>query len=80
MTAPSAYDDALRLAATHGTAFYVNRHAISRDEEVLAADGYRGRLCCAVAHPDGQLERVVRGYSHAVALSQILNLSTETTK
>jgi hypothetical protein len=66
----NAYDEALRKAAASGRAFYVNQHAVGRDEEILLADPYKTRLCCAVAHPDGTLERVVQGFSLAAALNQ----------
>lgn len=78
MTTATAYDQALALAATHGRAFYVNRVPVTRDDEVLLAEKHRDRLCCAVAHPDGTLERVVQGYSHAVAMT--FNPSNEITK
>jgi hypothetical protein len=65
----TACQEAIQLAAMHGCDFYVNRHAVSRNEEVLLAEPHKNRLCCAVAHPDGTLEFVVQGYSHAVALT-----------
>jgi hypothetical protein len=65
----NAYEEALQKAAAHGRRFYVNRYEVRRGEEVLLADAHQMRLCCAIAHPDGTLERVVQGYCHAVALS-----------
>lgn len=65
----NAYQQALKLASAKGMDFYVNRHSISRNEEILLAEPHKARLCCAVAHPDGKLEYIVQGYSHAVAMT-----------
>jgi hypothetical protein len=65
----TAYDEAIQAAAATGRPFFVNRLTVNRDEQVLVAQPGEGRLCCAIAHPDGTLERVVQGYCHAVALS-----------
>lgn len=68
----TAYDEAIAKAVTEGRPFYVNKHCAG-DELVLLADPYKATQCCAVAHPDGRLDFVVQGYSHAVALSHPSN-------
>lgn len=66
----TATDQALALAASTGRDHFVNVYRPSRDEQYLCVNDYSDRGCCAIAHPDGTLERVVQGYSHAVALTQ----------
>jgi hypothetical protein len=59
---PDPYQHALKTAALTGRLHYVNRYG-----DALLADSFKTRLCCAVAHPDGTLERIVQGFSLAVA-------------
>lgn len=65
----TAYQQAIKIAVTSGRDMFVNRYQLTRDEEYKVVEPGRGRLCCAVAHPDGKLEYIVQGYSHAVAMT-----------
>jgi hypothetical protein len=66
-------NDALGLAKFRGVPCYVNRYEYreqDRMQSVLLIDAYKSRLCCAIAYPDGTLERVVQGYSHSLEMAQ----------
>lgn len=65
----NAYQQALKLASETGRDMFVNRYQLTHNEEYMRVETGASRLCCAVAHPDGRLEYIVQGYSHAVAMT-----------
>lgn len=66
----SAYQQAIEIAIKSGRDMFVNRYQVGPYEEYMIVETGKRPLCCAVAHPDGTLEYIVQGYSHAVARTQ----------